>query len=158
MCFKAAMKLTKCNYLLKNTSQHSVSPKKIFLIQFRFPALLLSFKKKKRLFRLEVQIYSDLFVISSCTLSLINWTVLRSDESHVSFSAPQFRYKTRVYKQTNLDEKALSKLSTKVFRLVSVEHCQCTVLISTRWHPFPSSSTPLRPVWRSSWITFRLEH
>lgn len=28
--------------------------------------------------------------------------------------ALQFRYKTRVYKQTNLDEKALSKLSTKV--------------------------------------------
>lgn len=32
----------------------------------------------------------------------------------------QFRYKTRVYKQTNLDEKGLSKLSTKV----SVQ-CNC---------------------------------
>lgn len=31
------------------------------------------------------------------------------------FSGLQFRYKTRVYKQTNLDEKALAKLSTKVF-------------------------------------------
>uniref|UniRef100_A0AAY5K3L2 SH3 and multiple ankyrin repeat domains 1 n=1 Tax=Esox lucius TaxID=8010 RepID=A0AAY5K3L2_ESOLU len=29
------------------------------------------------------------------------------------FSAPQFRYKTRVYKQTNLDEKQLAKLHTK---------------------------------------------
>lgn len=27
---------------------------------------------------------------------------------------PQFRYKTRVYKQTNLDEKQLAKLHTKV--------------------------------------------
>lgn len=35
----------------------------------------------------------------------------------LNYSVPpalQFRYKTRVYKQTNLDEKALSKLSTKV--------------------------------------------
>lgn len=30
------------------------------------------------------------------------------------FSVPQFRYKTRVYKQTNLDEKLLTKLHTKV--------------------------------------------
>uniref|UniRef100_A0AAZ3QWS4 SH3 and multiple ankyrin repeat domains 1 n=1 Tax=Oncorhynchus tshawytscha TaxID=74940 RepID=A0AAZ3QWS4_ONCTS len=29
------------------------------------------------------------------------------------FSVPQFRYKTRVYKQTNLDEKLLTKLHTK---------------------------------------------
>lgn len=56
--------------------------------------------------------------------------MLQYDESqfsHISFSAPQFRYKTRVYKQTNLDEKALSKLSTKVFLLMSIEHCWCTV-------------------------------
>lgn len=33
------------------------------------------------------------------------------------FFCPQFRYKTRVYKQTNLDEKALAKLSSKVFHL-----------------------------------------
>lgn len=47
------------------------------------------------------------------------------------FLHPQFRYKTRVYKQTNLDEKALSKLSTKVFLLVSIEYCWCTVFNST---------------------------
>ncbi len=29
-------------------------------------------------------------------------------------SLTQFRYKTRVYKQTNLDEKQLAKLHTKV--------------------------------------------
>jgi hypothetical protein len=31
-----------------------------------------------------------------------------------SHLGPQFRYKTRVYKQTNLDEKQLAKLHTKV--------------------------------------------
>ena len=44
------------------------------------------------------------------------------------FLVPQFRYKTRVYKQTNLDEKALSKLSTKVFLLGSVEYFWCKVI------------------------------
>ena len=73
-------------------------------------------------------------------LSLINWAVLQYDESpiisHVSSSGPQFRYKTRVYKQTNLDEKALSKLSTKVNLITSIEHCRCTILIPAHWHPF----------------------
>lgn len=32
----------------------------------------------------------------------------------ISYPWPQFRYKTRVYKQTNLDEKQLAKLHTKV--------------------------------------------
>lgn len=59
---------------------------------------------------------------------MINLAVLQYDDSrfsHMYFSGPQFRYKTRVYKQTNLDEKALSKLSTKVLLFVSVEHCWC---------------------------------
>lgn len=65
-------------------------------------------------------------LLSSLCASSNAPAVLQCDESqfsHLSFSAPQFRYKTRVYKQTNLDEKALSKLSTKVYLLMSVKHC-----------------------------------
>lgn len=58
-----------------------------------------------------------------------------SQFSHVSFSGPQFRYKTRVYKQTNLDEKALSKLSTKVF----LTHVSWTLLLhSIHFHSLTS--------------------
>lgn len=38
------------------------------------------------------------------------------------FPFTQFRYKTRVYKQTNLDEKQLAKLHTKVGTTAKVDH------------------------------------
>lgn len=60
-----------------------------------------------------------------------------------------------MYKQTNLDEKALSKLSTKV-------PAHSILLLLTVPNPLnllqpTCSATPPRPVWRSSWITFRPE-
>lgn len=55
---------------------------------------------------------------SSCFSELVNWTsfnqFLPIPPSLPCFFNPQFRYKTRVYKQTNLDEKQLAKLHTKV--------------------------------------------
>lgn len=40
----------------------------------------------------------------------------------------QFRYKKRVYRQTNLDEKQLAKLHTKVS-----EDCVCQLVLSFLW-------------------------
>lgn len=40
----------------------------------------------------------------------------------------QFRYKKRVYRQTNLDEKQLAKLHTKVS-----EECSCQLVLSFLW-------------------------
>lgn len=158
------LKLTKFNYLLKKAQASILSTKKInqFLIQSWFPALLLCFQEKdcsycktplKYRFIAEMLIFFVVVISITDKLSCVTvWWM-----THISFSGPQFRYKTRVYKQTNLDEKALAKLSTKVFLLMSVEHCFCTVYISPHWHPFPSFPAPHRPVWRSSWIMFRLE-
>lgn len=47
--------------------------------------------------------------------------VINEKLNYIFLHAFQFRYKTRVYKQTNLDEKALSKLSTKVCFLSSTQ-------------------------------------
>lgn len=49
---------------------------------------------------------------------------------------PQFRYKTRVYKQTNLDEKQLAKLHTKVRE--SCWHLPAPIALTTARNPFPN--------------------
>lgn len=61
---------------------------------------------------------------------------------HTSFSAPQFRYKTRVYKQTNLDEKALAKLSTKVFFSCLLTFLMCDI----HFQSLTSFFVPLLPL------------
>lgn len=50
----------------------------------------------------------------------------------------QFRYKKRVYRQTNLDEKQLAKLHTKVS-----EECSCQLVLSFLW----------RRLQRSGWFS-----
>lgn len=77
-------------------------------------------------------------IVSSTDLSFLLFAVTVAEQwfTQLPSSGPQFRYKTRVYKQTNLDEKALAKLSTKVFLLISAVQ----FFISTHWHPFPSPS------------------
>lgn len=59
---------------------------------------------------------------------------------------PQFRYKTRVYKQTNLDEKQLAKLHTKVRK--SCWHL--AALYSTPQHPEPLPQPPPLPPFPNS--------
>lgn len=44
----------------------------------------------------------------------LEWPLTQVPVSLCTPPRPQFRYKTRVYKQTNLDEKQLAKLHTKV--------------------------------------------
>lgn len=46
----------------------------------------------------------------------------------------QFRYKKRLYRQTNLDEKQLAKLHTKVS-----EECLCQLVLSFLWWCLPRS-------------------
>lgn len=94
-------------------------------------------------------------VVFPCRLR--NGTVLLCDSlySHWSLFCTQFRYKTRVYKQTNLDEKALAKLSSKVFHLFTK-----MLLVADIQSPGPPTDcfSLLRPVRRNFWITFRLDH
>ncbi|XP_061911951.1 SH3 and multiple ankyrin repeat domains protein 1-like [Entelurus aequoreus] len=65
----------------------------------------------------------------------------------------EFRYKTRVYKQTNLDEKALSKLSTKASLKKFMDYVQTGALekmvkvldkgLDPNFHDLESGETPL---------------
>uniref|UniRef100_A0A087XFJ2 SH3 and multiple ankyrin repeat domains 1 n=1 Tax=Poecilia formosa TaxID=48698 RepID=A0A087XFJ2_POEFO len=65
----------------------------------------------------------------------------------------EFRYKTRVYKQTNLDEKALAKLSTKASQKKFLEYVQTGVMekmakvlekgLDPNFHDPDSGETPL---------------
>lgn len=79
----------------------------------------------------------------------------------ISYPWPQFRYKTRVYKQTNLDEKQLAKLHTKV-RVPCCPYAQSTLPIT--FFSSLSSATPqlcqvphltlrVHPVWRHPFIS-----
>lgn len=82
---------------------------------------------------------------------------------------PQFRYKTRVYKQTNLDEKQLAKLHTKVRMPATPQHqstlsvaflpsfCPATIpSANTSIMPSPRLTLRVHPVCRHPFIFITL--
>ncbi|XP_056286339.1 SH3 and multiple ankyrin repeat domains protein 1-like [Pseudoliparis swirei] len=75
----------------------------------------------------------------------------------------EFRYKTRVYKQTNLDEKALSKLSTKASLKKFLDYIQIGAIekmtkvldkgLDSNFHDPDSGETPLSVAMQSGLLT-----
>lgn len=161
--FKAAvLKLNKCSYLFKKKSKHM--NKKLFDSQFYLSALKKTKNKIHILNHHKVQIYSTkiyIFVISSM-YAITDKLLLCCSMMNHSFHTYLFLLLSLGTKPEFINRqiwmKRLSPNSAqRYFFSCPLNIAGAQYLISTRSHPCPSSPTPLRPVWRSSWITFRLE-